>query len=131
MEIKLTSETRRQVQRLIELHAQMKAYEAEMALLKKSIMPFLVQAKEIKDAAGNAVVLQESNRPVMNAEFTSFELSDVQEFLTPSIKKLVTETRISNKKLTGAVELGKLPPEVLAFKKVSQVQSMVVKHTAT
>lgn len=116
------------VDEYISLHQQVKEMEKRMAELKEAINPFIEVTDRLQGSKGS-IVRQVSNRPVMNAEYTSYELDDIKDYITPSIKRIggLLVTRVAAKNLELLVEAGKLPAEILSFKKVNVVKSIVVR----
>lgn len=112
----------------IDLNKRSKEIAERMKTLRALLEPcFGSGHTELHGTNGGKITAQVSSRPVMNANYTSYELSDLMEYLTPRLKNLVVEERVSEKLLKATVDLGKLPTDVLALKRVTPITSLVVK----
>lgn len=117
------------VDEYIQVHAEMKKLENHLKELRGIIEPFMEISKigRIGGSAGGALALQVSQRPPMNAKYTSYELDILAEFLTPKVQKKVVVPRIDKDLLEAIVKLGEAPKEILDLKITSESRAFVIK----
>lgn len=114
------------VDRYIELSERRAAIEKEMNEIKEALKPYLDEHKKAVGTVGY-LIQQSVMRVPTNSIYTSYELADIEEFLTPKTKKMVVEPRVSSVLLESAVKLGSVPKEALERKRTVETVQIRVK----
>lgn len=114
------------VDRYIELSERRAAIEKEMNEIKEALKPYLDEHKKAVGTVGY-LIQQSVMRVPTNSIYTSYELADIEEFLTPKTKKMIVEPRVSSVLLESAVKLGSVPKEALERKRTVETVQIRVK----
>lgn len=111
----------------IEMHEQYRKLEKQLEQMKSTILePFMVNngIKELKGSNGGKVQIVEQLRPQVSAQFTSYEVEDVEQFLSVGSKRKCLVKRVDRDILEALVKTGEVDEGILDLK-VTSVQAYI------
>lgn len=130
MPIQLPQEVQIAVDTYLALYRQSKEIEAKMKSLRGVIEPFLKQHPDSVLEAGDGsgkIELTSSKRPIMNAQYTTYNIEDISSLLPANILRKCTVQVVDKERLESLGKLGQIPEEVLALKQTRESVSFTCK----
>lgn len=117
------------VNRYVELYEQAKEMEKEMKDLRAVIEPFMTAQgiDAILTPNGAKVEISQSQRPVMNAKFTTYDFSKISPLLSTSVLKKVSVKVLDKDRMEALHKLEEIPVEIMQMKDLNLIQSFSVK----
>lgn len=118
------------VDKYVELYKTCKEMEERMEELRAAIEPYMHQAglAAVDATDGSAfIALGVSQRPVMNARYTTYGLEEVAPLLTPALRRRCVVEVVDKEKLEALCKLGELPEDILARKLTRTASSFSVR----
>ncbi len=130
MPIQLPQAVQIAVDTYLELYRQSKEIEAKMKSLRAEIEPFLKEHSdfvlEASDGSGR-IELTKSQRPITNAQYTTYRLDDIAPLLPASILRKCTVQVVDKERLESLAKLGQVPDDVLERKQLRESFSFTCK----
>jgi hypothetical protein len=118
------------VDKYVELYKLCKETEGKMEALRAAIEPYMQESglSAIDATDGSAFVsFGVSERPVMNARYTTYELEEVSSFLTSAQRRRCVVEVVDKEKLEALCKLGELPEDILTRRLTRTVRSFSVR----
>lgn len=130
MPMRLPQDVQIAVDTYLALYRQSKELDSRLKSLRSVIEPFL---KEHPDAVLDAtdgsgkIELTASRRPIMNAQYTTYNIEDITPHLPAHILRKCTVQVIDKDRLESLGKLGQIPDEVLELKQTRESLSFTCK----
>jgi hypothetical protein len=130
MPVRLPREVQLAVDEYLELYRQYKQIDAALKELRGVIEPFLKEHAESAIEGSNGegkIELTRTQRPIMNAQYTTYGLADISALLPANVLKKCTVQVIDKDRLEALGKLGEIPEDVLGCRQTKESVSFTVR----
>ncbi|MCL6443982.1 MAG: hypothetical protein K6T83_11085 [Alicyclobacillus sp.] len=130
MPIKGRADIQLAVDEYVRLYAEVKQLETKLDELRAIIEPYMVQeaVRELSTTDGSGrLVMNQSERPVMSARYTSYDVNEIAALLPPNLRKKCIVEVVDKDKLEALSKLGEVSPDVVARKITRSTTSLMVR----
>lgn len=105
----------------VQLHAQYKKIERQLGALRDIIEPYMEDndVQVLSGSAGGGIGRISMDRPPVTARYTSYDIDDVEEFLSEEAKEKCLVKVVDRDMLEACCKLGIAPEEILTELKIT------------
>lgn len=129
MPVRLPKDVQLAVDEYLSLYRQSKQIDAALKELRGVIEPYLKEHKcvvEGSDGEGK-IELATARRPIMNTQYTTYQLGDISPLLPANILRKCTVQVIDKEKLEALGKLGEVSEDILNRKQTRESISFTVR----
>lgn len=127
---RVTLDCQAEVDKYIRLHEEYKKIEKQLEELRKVIEPALQESNLVKvnGTQGGSVQVITQERPNVTGRYSTYELEDIEQFLSAKAKKACIVKRIDREKLEALMKIGEVDEELQELKRLTPQVSIRVNH---